>query len=246
MALVLGAVSGALSVPFWEGLTAWLNQRGQPCDFTLFPTEEAQRAAHFDGKIDVAWCSPLAWVLTTRAARRLNRVALAIAMRDVDLDRSSAVLVRAAGPIRALADLKGKKVAAAEGDALETRLIPLLHLAEAGGLTPSTDFDLVLRDERDLTHALLAGAVDAVCVADDTPLPEGARVLTQTAPYDRCVFATVGKTDHRHFVELLVAMSDDFAARPLLALSGGKAWRAGRNQGYAQLERAFTRFGKID
>ena len=72
MPLVVGAVSGSLPVLFWEGLTAWLNQKGQPFDFTLFPTEEAQRAAHFDGKIDVAWCSPLAWVLTARAAQRLK------------------------------------------------------------------------------------------------------------------------------------------------------------------------------
>ena len=36
----------------------------------------------------------------------------------------------------------------------------------------------------------------------------GVRVLTQTAPYDHCVFTTVGKTDTKHFVELLISRAN--------------------------------------
>ncbi len=268
MPLVLGAVAyDPKVVTIWEGFKTWLNQRGQPFDFVLFSTYEAQVEAHLDGKIDVAWNSPLAWVQTAHAAQKKNRIALAIAMRDTDQDLTSVVLVKAAGGIRTLADLRGKRIGVGAADSPQATLIPLLHLAESAGLEPGKDFEVVRHDvllgkhgdhiggERNAARALMSGAVDAACVIDgnhlaftrDGTLPTGSvRVLTQTAPYDHCVFTTVGKTDTRHFVELLRSMSyDDPEVRPLLDLEGLKAWRPGRTQGFAQLERAVARFGTI-
>ena len=268
MPLVLGAVAyDPKVVTIWEGFKAWLNQRGQPFDYVLFSTYEAQVEAHLEGKIDVAWNSPLAWVQTAHAAQKKNRIALAIAMRDTDQDLTSVVLVKAGGGLRTLADLRGKRIGVGAADSPQATLIPLLHLAESAGLEPGKDFEVVRHDvllgkhgdhiggERDAARALIAGSIDAACVIDgnhlgftrDGTLPSGSvRVLTQTAPYDHCVFTTVGKTDTRHFVELLLSMSyDDPEVRPLLDLEGLKAWRPGRTPGFAQLERAVARFGTI-
>src|SRR3954470_595061 len=109
--LVLGAVAyDAKVVPIWEGFKAYFDAAGLPFDFVLFSNYERQVEAHLRGEIDVAWNSPLAWLEAERAARRTRRTAEAIAMRDTDCDLTSVVLVRADGPVRELADLRGKRI----------------------------------------------------------------------------------------------------------------------------------------
>jgi phosphonate transport system substrate-binding protein len=266
--LVLGAVAyDPKVVTIWDGFKLFFEGRGLAFDYRLFSTYEAQVASHLKGEVNLAWNSPLAWLQTERVARKQGRTAHAIAMRDTDQDLTSVVLVRADGPIRKVADLRGKRVGVGAADSPQATLIPLLLLAEAG-LEPGRDFEIVRHDvllgkhgdhiggERDAARALIAGKVDAACVIDGNYLafaregtlpPASVRVLEQTAPYDHCVFTALGSTPVDHFVEVLLSMSwEDPPIRRLLELEGLKAWRAGRTRGFSQLERAVDRFGTLD
>jgi len=267
--LVLGAVAyDAKVVPIWEGFKAFFEARGLPFDFVLYSNYERQVEAHLRGDIDVAWNSPLAWIEADRAARARGRRAEAIAMRDTDRDLTSVVLVRADGPLRELADLRGKRIAVGAADSPQATLIPLVALAEAGVEGTVLRHDVLVGKhgdhvggERDAVKALLAGTADAACVIDGNRLAfvrEGllpvnaVRVVLQTAPYDHCNFTVLGGGGHdKHaslakFRELLLAMSyDDPALRPLLDMEGLRQWLPGRTSGYALLERAVDRYATI-
>jgi ABC-type phosphate/phosphonate transport system substrate-binding protein len=260
--LVLGAVAyDAKVVPIWEGFKAYFAARGLAFDFVLYSNYERQVAAHLRGELDVAWNSPLAWLHAARAAPGRAR---AIAMRDTDRDLTSVVLARADGPVKTVADLRGKRVGVGAADSPQATLIPLVALAD-GGLAPGRDVSIVRHDllvgkhgdhvggEREAVKALLAGAVDAACVIDGNHAAfakEGLygagqlRVVLQTGPYDHCNMTVIGDSDAEalaRFRELLLAMSyDDPAVRPLLDMEGLKVWLPGRTTGYGLLDRALT------
>jgi len=254
---LLGAVAyDAKVVPIWEGFRAYFTARGLAFDFVLYSNYERQVAAHLAGEIDAAWNSPLAWLQAVAAARAAGRRAEAIAMRDTDRDLTSVVLVRDGGPIRALADLRGKRIGVGAADSPQATLIPLVALAEAGVEGEVVRHDVLvgkhgdhIGGERDAVKALLAGAVDAACVIDGNRLafareglfaPTQLRVLLQTEPYDHCNFTVLTETPATaRFRELLLAMSyDDPVVRPLLDMEGLTRWLPGRTSGYALLERA--------
>ena len=256
--LVLGAVAyDAKVVPIWEGFRAYFNARGLPFDFVLYSNYERQVAAHMRGDIDVAWNSPLAWIQTVRAAKTAHRTAEAIAMRDTDRDLTSVVLVRADGPIRDVADLRGKRIGVGAKDSPQATLIPLRTLADAGVEGTVVHHDVLVGKhgdhvggERDAVKALLAGSVDAACIIDGNHVAfarEGlfganaVRVVHQTPPYDHCNFTILdgAPLSIGMFRELLLVMSyEDAAVRPLLDMEGLKQWLPGRTSGYALLERA--------
>lgn len=266
--LILGAVAyDPKVVTIWDGFLQWFRAHGLPFDYVLFHNYERQVEQHFAGAIHVAWNSPLAWLQAERLARAKHRQARAIAMRDTDQDLTSVVVVRADGPVRSVADLRGKRVGVGAADSPQATMIPLEHLA-ALGLQAEKDFAVRRFDvlvgkhgdhvggERDAAKALLAGEVDAACMIDgnsllfaqEGTLPRGSvRVLTQTKPYDHCNFTVLDGAPAplvQRFTELLMGMRyDDPAVRPLLDLEGLKAWRPGRTSGYALLEQACDRFG---
>lgn len=263
--LVLGAVAyDAKVVPIWEGFKAFFEAHDLPFDFVLYSNYERQVEAHLRGDIDVAWNSPLAWIEADRAARGRGRRAEAIAMRDTDRDLTSVVLVRADGPIRELADLRGARLAVGAADSPQATLIPLVALAEAGVEGTVVRHDVLVGKhgdhvggERDAVKALLAGTADAACVIDGNRLAfvregllpvNGVRVVLQTAPYDHCNFTILdgGPPSIARFRELLLAMSyDDPALRPLLDMEGLRQWLPGRTTGYALLERAVDRYATL-
>jgi ABC-type phosphate/phosphonate transport system substrate-binding protein len=266
--LTLGAVAyDPKVVTIWEGFKAWFESRGLAFDYRLFSTYEAQVEAHLRGELDVAWNSPLAWLQSERAAKKAGRRAHAVAMRDTDQDLTSVIVVPTGSPVRAVSELRGKRVGVGAADSPQATLIPLLLLAEQG-LEPGRDFEVARHDvllgkhgdhiggERDAVRALLAGKLDAACLIDgnllgfgqDGTLPQGAvRVLAQTAKYDHCVFTAFDGFDGKRFVELLLSMKwEDAAVRRLLELEGLRAWRPGRTEGFAQLGRAIDRFHTLD
>jgi phosphonate transport system substrate-binding protein len=179
--------------------------------------------------------------------------------------------VRADRGIDTIAALQGRTLGVGALDSPQSRLIPLGHLA-ACGLMPGADvtvrrFDVMVGKhgdhvggERDAVEAVLAGTVDAACIIGANQLafgqegliPAGAlRVLTETAPYDHCVFTVIdGVVDPGalgRFDDLLLSMSfDDPEVRVLLELEGLRQWRSGRTEGFAQLERAVDLLGIYD
>lgn len=263
--LVMGAVAYAPKVvTIWEGFKAFFAQHGLAFDYVLYSNYEAQVEAQFDGTLHLAWNSPLAWVRARRMAeaRGVADQVQAIAMRDTDCDLRSVIVVRADGPVQALADLRGKTVGFGAIDSPQATLIPLDHLRQAG-LVGGRDFSVRRFDvlggkhgdhiggERDAAIALLKGEVEAACLISgnhlafglDGTLPAGStRVIDQTGAYDHCNFTTSPGAPAAlisRFTELLMAMRwDDPAVRPLLELEGLREWRTGRTSGYALLERA--------
>lgn len=269
--LLLGAVAyDQKVVPIWDGFKAWFAERGLDFDFVLYSNYERQVEAHLKGHVHVAWNSPLAWLQSVRAAKKLGKTAVAIAMRDTDQDLTSIVLVKDDSPMRSLGDLKGKRIGMGAADSPQATLIPLIELS-AAGLEAKRDFQLVLHDvlvgkhgdhiggERDAARALMAGNVDAISVIDgnhmlfarEGTLPaSGIRILHQTGRYDHCnftIFDDAPRAQIAKFRELLLGMSyDDPVVRPLLDMEGLKAWKPGRVEGYALLERAVDHLHTID
>lgn len=261
--LLMGAVAYAPKVvTIWEGFKAFFVRNGLSFDFILYSNYERQVEAQFDGSIQLAWNSPLAWVRAERMARARGQQVRAVAMRDTDCDLHSVFVVRADSPLQGLADLRGRRVGVGALDSPQATLIPLDHLRQQG-LVKERDFDLRYFDvlggkhgdhiggERDAALALLAGEIDACAMIDGNHLAFGldgtlaagsTRVIGRTGAYDHCNFTTspgAPAAPIERFVELLMAMRwDDPEVRPLLELEGLRQWRPGRTRGYALLERA--------
>ncbi|PYM06712.1 MAG: hypothetical protein DMD82_07910 [Candidatus Rokuibacteriota bacterium] len=269
--LVLGAVAyDPKVVAIWDGFKAYFERHRLPFDYVLYSNYERQVEHLLDGVLHVAWNSPLAWVRAARLARARGTPVRALAMRDTDRDLTSVIVVRRDSPIRALADLKGKRVAVGAIDSPQASLIPLAHLQEYG-LTPGHDFEVQRHDvlggkhgdhiggERDAARALMAGRADAACMIDanhllfvsEGTLPTAAtRVLAQTPRYDHCNL-TVGPAAPADLAErfrtLVLGMSyDQPEVRPLMDLEGLKAWKDGRVEGYRLLEAAVDTLGFYD
>jgi phosphonate transport system substrate-binding protein len=269
--LILGAVAyDPKVVTIWEGFKQYFVMNGLPFDFVLYSNYERLVEDHLAGVVDVAWNSPLAFIEAERAARSRGRNARAVAMRDTDRDLTSIIVVRADAEVAGPADLAGHIVAVGAADSPQATLIPLLLLADAG-LRHGRDFEVRYHDvlvgkhgdhiggERDAARALSAGKVDAACILDGNHLaftqegtlpPGSTRILAQTQPYDHCNFTVLDGAPQEaidRFTSLLFAMSyGDPAVRALLDMEGLKAWRPGRVEGYAQLNRAVDLFGTID
>jgi phosphonate transport system substrate-binding protein len=269
--LMLGAVAyDPKVVTIWEGFKAYLAQRDLSVDFVLYSNYERQVEDLLDGRIDLAWNSPLAWVRTRRMARARGIEATPIVMRDADRSLTSSILVRADDPASELAALGGRRVGVGAVDSPQATLIPLRYLADAG-LDPVEDMTVVHHDifagkhgdhgtaERLSAEALVAGVVDAACVLtgnEVAAVTEGViedgsvRTLAVTGSYDHCNFTMVGtgrRADVDRFGELLLDMSyDDPDVRELCELEGLKRWEPGRTDGYDVLERAVDSFGFYD
>jgi phosphonate transport system substrate-binding protein len=268
--LVLGAVAyEPRVVTIWEGFKAWLGERGLPFDYVLYSNYERLVESLLEGQVDIAWNSPLAWVRARRLAAARGQRVHAIAMRDTDCDLASVVVVGPDSAIDSVGDLRGRTIGVGALDSPQATLLPL-SLLRSSGLTPGLDvrvrhFDVLagkhgdhVGGEREAAVALMRGEVDAACMIEgnhalfrqEGVLPPGSRIVARTPPFDHCNF-TVTDAAPAELVErfhgLLLSMSyDDPEVRPLLDLEGLRAWRPGRDRGYAQLETAVDEAGFYD
>jgi ABC-type phosphate/phosphonate transport system substrate-binding protein len=267
MGVLLGAVAyDPKVVTIWDGFRAWLREH-LDFDYVLYSNYERQVSDLVDGRIDVAWNSPLAWVRARRLAAARGAALTPVTMRDTDCDLRSVIVVRADSPVTSVADLAGRVVATGAVDSPQATLLPL-SLLRSAGLVPGVDvavrrFDVGVGlhgdhvgGERDAARALFAvDPVDAACMIDSNlllfgregVLPAGSvRVLAQTPQYDHCTM-TAGPSagpDVSVLGDLLRGMDyADAELRPLLDLEGLKEWRPPRLTGYEQLERAVDEAG---
>ena len=262
-ALVLAAVAyDPKVVTIWSGFRSWLRDRDCAIDVVLHGHYEHLVEDLVAGRIDVAWCSPLAWV----RARRLTSAGpgpdlVPVVMRDTDRDLTSVVLVAAGSPVTRPVDLRGGTVAVGAMDSPQATLLPVSHLRAAGlgnGYLVVRGFEVGaglhgdhIGGERDAVRALLDRRVDAACLLDATHLllaeegvlqPGTTRVLTQTEPFDHCIMVARGGADTEAVDRLrscLLDMSfEDPEARRLLDLEGLTAWLPARTDRFAALEQA--------
>src|ERR1700752_1508058 len=249
MGVLLGAVAyDPKVVTIWDGFRTWLRSSGLDFDYVLYSNYERQVCDLVDGRIDVAWNSPLAWVRARRLAAFREVALTPVTMRDTDCDLRSVIVVRADSAVTSLGDLAGHIVAAGAVDSPQATLLPL-SLLRSAGLVPGKDvtvrrFDVGvglhgdhIGGERDAARALMAGEGDAAAMLDAThlllgkegTLPPGATdVVAQTPPYDHCMMTATDAAPADlldRFATLLFGMSySDSAVRPLLDLEGLTAW----------------------
>jgi phosphonate transport system substrate-binding protein len=266
--VLLGAVAyDPKVVTIWDGFRSWLREAGGlDFDYVLYSNYERQVSDLVDGRIDVAWNSPLAWVRARRLAAARGLPLTPVTMRDTDRDLRSVVVVRADSPAVGLADLAGRVVATGAVDSPQATLLPL-SLLRSAGLRPGTDvrvrrFDIGvglhgdhIGGERAAARALFAAdpadRVDAACMIDSNlllwPSAEGGNTGPWAGTDDAEPSAdddVPGKSDISRFGELLLGMDyADASLRPLLDLEGLKEWRPPRLSGYEQLERAVDEAG---
>ncbi|MFJ9097637.1 phosphate/phosphite/phosphonate ABC transporter substrate-binding protein [Streptomyces sp. NPDC102405] len=269
--IVLGAVAyDPKVVTIWSGFRSWLLGQGLEFDFVLYSHYERQVEDLVGGRVDAAWHSPLAWLRTRRLAAVAGAGVRPLVMRDTDRDLTSVVVVRTDGPVRTVADLKGRTVAVGAADSPQATLLPLQHLREQG-LVAGVDFDVRRHDigvglhgdhvggEREAARALMVGETAAACMIDtnhllfaqEGTLPAGGtRLLTRTAAYDHCVLAagpSLDETSADRLSQLLLSMSyADPDVRHLLDLEGLTRWMPGRESGFAQLAAAVESTGFYD
>lgn len=243
----------------WDIIRDFFEQNGCPIDVVFYTNYELQVTALLAGHLDIAWNSPLAWL---DAQRRSQNGCRAIAMRDTDRDRVSHLVVRADGPVKTLADLKGRRVAVGAADSPQATLIPL-GLLQRAGLEPGRDFTVKRFDvlvgkhgdhvggERDALACLAAGEADACAMldlnweawsADGTVDPSRYRVLATTDLFDHCVFtvrADFPAERERQWLAALFSMRyDDPQHRQMMDMEGLKAWQEGRVSGFGPLNEA--------
>lgn len=257
--LLLGAVAyDPKVVTIWEGFRSWLAGNDCPIDFVLYSNYERQVQDLVDGRIDLAWNSPLAWV----RARRMAPSAKAVLMRDTDRDLTSVVVVLSDSPVTDLAGLAGKTVGTGAIDSPQATLLPLAMITDAEVRVRRFDVGVGLHGdhiggEREAATALAAGEIDAACMIDanhlrfatEGILPAGStRVIAQTPPYDHCNMTALDDSERLEvFASNLLGMDyADPSVRPLLDLEGLARWLPGRTDRYAQLEAAVDRFGFYD
>jgi ABC-type phosphate/phosphonate transport system substrate-binding protein len=255
--LTVGAVMYDPKVSvIWEIIRDFFDAQRAPIDVAFYGTYETQVDALLDHAIDIAWNSPLAWVDAQRRSRGGCR---AIAMRDTDRDRVSYFVARRDGPVRSLADLKGRTLATGAIDSPQATLIPLGRLRREA-LRPGDDvtvrrFDVLVGQhgdhvggERDAFECVRSGGADACAMLDlnwdawtkdGTIDPAAFAVIAETDRFDHCVFTVRQDLDpaaERKWLDALFAMQyDNPAHREMMDLEGLTAWLPGRLTGFGPL-----------
>ena len=246
----------------WEVIRDFFDAQGAPIESAFYSTYEAQNDGLLSGAIDIAWNSPLAWV---DAQRRSGNRCRAIAMRDTDRDRRSYFVARHGGPVRTLADLRGRAIAVGAIDSPQATLIPLGRLRR-DGLAPGLDvtvqrFDVLVGKhgdhvggELEAFRCLERGEANASTVLDlvwkgwtkdGTADPARFRILTETDRFDHCVFTVREDFEperERRWLDALFSMSyDDPGHRKMMDMEGLRQWLPGRTSGFGPLSEAVER-----
>lgn len=258
--LVVGAVMYDPKVSLiWEIIRDFFESRDCPIDLAFYGTYDLQVAALVDGRIDIAWNSPLAWL---DADRRSGGRCRAIAMRDTDRDRVSHIVGRRDGPLTTITDLRGRTLAVGARDSPQATLIPLGLLREHG-VDPDSEVSITLFDvqvglhgdhiggELEAFRSLERGEAAASTMLDlnwqswtREGIVDPARfaIVASTKPFDHCVFTARDNLDpalEARWLETLFAMRyDDPRHREMMDLEGLKAWLPGRTSGFGPLSAA--------
>jgi phosphonate transport system substrate-binding protein len=239
-------------VPIWEGMRDYFRESEMPTDYILFSSYEAQVDALFEGVIDIAWNTNVAYV---RCEQRAGAPCQLLGMRNTDLDFTTRLIAREGSGVAGPADLKGKRFAIGSADSAQAAIVPI-HLVRQVGLEPDNDFEVLRfdldvgkhgdtgRSELEVLAALTDGRADAGAVGHTTWLrmvEEGSvnRSLLKsvwTSPgYSHCNFTALHGFDKdlaRRWSEALLAMPYEGRWRRLMDQEGLTSWVPGRTQGY--------------
>lgn len=246
-------------VTIWEGFREYFREAGVPTDYVLFSNYEAQVQALFDKEIEIAWNTNVAFVRCEQRAKGRCQV---LGMRNTDVGFTSRLLTRTGMDVRALSQLRGKRVAVGTPDSGQATILPLYFMREAG-LDPQHDLTLLQFDldlgkhgdtgtsELEVLKALHSGAADAGFVGHVTWLKESelghvngnlVRSAWVSPPYSHCIFTALPEFDQelgRRWSSALLQMEHRNPRwRHLMDLEGLTAWVPGSKEGYGLVARA--------
>ena len=269
--VMIGAVAyDPRVVPIWEGMRDYFRAAGPPIDYVLFSNYDRQVQALLDGHIDVAWNTNLAWV---KAWHRTGGTCRALALRDVDADYATVFVARTDSGVKALPDVRGKRLALGSADSAQAAILPIHYLHEVG-IDAARDcallrFDLdvgkhgdTATSELEVLAALRDNLADVGAIGDATwakMLAEGridpsqVQAVWTSPPYCHCNFTVLADFPEevgQAWTESLVKMRyDDPQWRELMDLEGLKRWLpadAAIMKGYGVLFAAVERQGLVE
>jgi ABC-type phosphate/phosphonate transport system substrate-binding protein len=254
--ILLGAVAhDPRALALWEAMREHFRAQGVALDFALYSTYERQIEALLAGQVDVAFNGPRAH---GRVKRRTDGRSVSLAMRDIDRDSTTKILVRRDAGIGALTDLCGRTVAVGGRDSPHARILPLFFLRRAGvdldklKLMPF-EYDLgkhgdTLRSEAEVIAAVHAGRAQAGVVGATAWQAEQAagrvdprivETLWTTPSYDHHVIDALPSLPEAKGKELTRILLDLRWSNPkhrkLLEIEQHRSWAPGRDGGYTQL-----------
>jgi ABC-type phosphate/phosphonate transport system substrate-binding protein len=266
--ILIGAVAyDPRVVPIWEAMRDYFRASGPPIDYVLYSNYDRQVDALLARQIDIAWNTNLAWV---KVHHRTNGACRALALRDVDADFKSVFVARTDSGVKALSDVRGKRLALGSADSGQAAILPVEYLHQAG-VDADRDckvlrFDLDVgkhgdtgTSELEVLKALRDNQADVGAIGDATwakQLAEGkvdpnrVRAFWTSPGYCHCNFTVLPDFPEpvgRQWTDSLVAMRyDDPTWRELMDLEGLKRWLradAAIMKGYDLLFQAAQRQG---
>ncbi|WP_101772421.1 phosphate/phosphite/phosphonate ABC transporter substrate-binding protein [Peptostreptococcus faecalis] len=248
----------------WDIIADYFREGGIEINNIFFSNYKDQVDYLVEGKIDIAWNSPLAQVM---AEIKSNGECGYSYMRDTDRDRRTVFIVRKDSNFKSIADLKGKNIGFGAFDSPQSRLIPIEYLRknglEFGKDYIETQFNIGVGlhgdhegGEKDALIALVNGEVDASLTMDknwDSWVASGiidpnvVEKLDLTDPYDHCIFTVRKGFDPellKEWEELLSKMDyNNPEHKEMMDLEGLKKWVDGRLEGFEQVRRAIKYVG---
>ncbi|HEX8066523.1 MAG TPA: phosphate/phosphite/phosphonate ABC transporter substrate-binding protein [Thermoleophilaceae bacterium] len=266
--LLVGAVAyHPRVVTIWEAFRDYFARAGVDLDFVLFSNYERQVEELLDGRIDVAWHTNTAFVVTEA---RVGGGAQVLGMRDVDRDFATVLVTRRGdSSLDGPAGVAGRRLALGSGDSGHAAILPL-HYVRAAGVDPESDVELVRFDtdigkhgdtgssETDVARAVAEGEADVGAMGDAVLAglrergfaPAGElEVAWRSEPYYHCTFTALPDFDGeraRRFEEALLAMDyNDPEMRPPMDLESVRKWHPSDKVGYETLTVAMREQGLI-
>ncbi len=161
------------------------------------------------GKYDIAYTNPYQYVLVKKAVKDATAVAIA-SEPEIGKELFGTIIVKKESPLKNVADLKGKTVAATDAGSAGAYLVQMLMLKNAG--LKKEDVKLIFEKKRDpVADAVLAGKADAGFVRDDDveKLKAGTakfRKLAVSEPIPNWVIMTGKKMDPATAAKLKTAL----------------------------------------
>lgn len=224
-------------------LVAYLTRAmGAPVRVVVEPDYDAQIAAMRAGEVDAALFGEYAF---HRARTEAGAEALAVAVEagsEETATYQSAIIAGAETPIRALADLAGRRVGFVDRGSTAGYLIPRRMLREAG-LDPDADLDTVfLHGHRAVLDAVIAGEVAAGAMHRQTFVqfaasdPDGAarlRTVAVSPPVPKGPLAVrrgLNRETRQRLLQALLRIHEEAPEAARMIAAPGTRWRPASNR----------------
>ena len=265
----IGAVAYASKVvPIWEGLSRYLTLESSfPVEVSLFLSYPAQVRALFEGRIDIAWNTNLAYV---QSQSWTGGRARPVAMRDTDRGWQTLLIAPVGASVRTVSDVRGKVVALGSRDSGHATILPVHFLVQLG-LREEVDYRSLRMDtdvgkhgdtgtsEQSVLASVLDGRADAGAVSNrfwDSVVAQGlvdpraVAPIWASVPFSHCMFTARPELDPavaEQFWECLERMDERNPGHAeILAAEGLHRWLPPTSEGYDDLRLAAAAQGFLD